>query len=54
MRNLIIRELVEAVAEVAGNGYKVNQNEVSKNNGVVLQAIVIREDGGGGISKYLC
>lgn len=46
MRNLIIRELVEAVAELAGDGYVINQNEVSKNNGVVLQAIVIQEDGG--------
>lgn len=45
MRNTIVRELVEAVKEVAGEVYQVRTNEVRKNNGVVLQAVVIREEG---------
>lgn len=45
MRDAIVRELVEAVKEVAGEGYKVRTNEVRKNNGVVLQAVVIQAEG---------
>lgn len=45
MRNTIVRELVEAVKEVAGEVYQVRTNGVRKNNGVVLQAVVIREEG---------
>lgn len=45
MRDTIVRELVEAVKEVAGEVYQVRTNEIRKNNGVVLQAVVIREEG---------
>lgn len=45
MRDTIVRELVEAVKEVVGEVYQVRTNEIRKNNGVVLQAVVIREEG---------
>ena len=45
MRDAIVRELVEAVKEVAGEGYKVRTNEGRKNNGVVLQEVVIQAEG---------
>lgn len=45
MRETIINELVEAVKEVAGEGYEVSKNVVKKNNGVELQAVVIRAYG---------
>lgn len=45
MRDTIVRELVEAVKEVAGEVYQVRTNEIRENNGVVLQAVVIREEG---------
>lgn len=45
MREEIVKKLVEAVKEVAGEGYKVRTNEVRKNNGVVLQAVVIQAEG---------
>lgn len=45
MRDAILRELVEAVKEVAGAGYEVQQNMVMKNNGVELQSIIVRSVG---------
>lgn len=45
MREAILRELVEEVMAVAGEGYEVHSNLVKKNNGVELQAVVIRTKG---------
>ena len=45
MRDEILRELVESVKEVAGAGYEVQQNMVVKNNGVQLQAIIVKKVG---------
>lgn len=45
MRDAILRELVDAVKEVAGAGYEVQQNMVVKNNGVELQSIIVRRVG---------
>lgn len=47
MRERIVKELVKAVTEVAGEGYEVTSAEIQKNNGVILQAVVIRKDGKG-------
>lgn len=45
MRESIVRELVEAVKKIAGEGYLVEKTEVKKNNGVNLQAVIVREQG---------
>lgn len=45
MREAIVNELVEAVKEIAGKGYLVASQEIKKNNGVELQAVVIRQPG---------
>lgn len=45
MREAILRELVEEVMAVAGEGYEVHSNLVKKNNGVELQAIIVRQPG---------
>lgn len=42
MREVIVRELVDAVKEVAGEGYEVCHNLAKKNNGVEFQAIIVR------------
>lgn len=42
MREAIVKELVEAVKEIAGEGYVVSKSEVKKNNGVELLAIIVR------------
>lgn len=45
MREAILRELVEEVMAVAGEGYEVSTNVVRKNNGVELQAVIVRTEG---------
>ena len=45
MREAIVKELVEAVQEIAGNGYVVTTQETTKNNGVKMLGIEIRKAG---------
>ena len=43
MREAIVKELVGAVKEMAGNGYSVTAQETTKNNGVKMLGIEIRK-----------
>jgi len=45
MEEGILREIVEAVKEMAGEGCQVQGNHVTKNNGVQLRAVVVRRSG---------
>lgn len=45
MREAIVKELVGAVQEIAGNGYAVTTQETTKNNGVKMLGIEIRKTG---------
>ena len=45
MREAIVKELVGAVQEIAGNGYAVTTQETTKNNGVKTLGIEIRKIG---------
>lgn len=45
MREAIVKELVGAVQEIAGNGYAVTTEETTKNNGVKMLGIEIRKTG---------
>lgn len=45
MREVIIKKLVEAVKEVAGESYLITTHTVKKNNGVELQAVNVRMQG---------
>lgn len=42
MKELIIKELVKTVKEIAGDGYLVTFREVKKNNGTDLHALIVR------------
>ena len=45
MREAIVKELVGAVQEIAGNGYAVTTQETTKNNGVKMIGIEIAKSG---------
>ena len=45
MREEILRGIAEEVKRVAGEGYEVQTQQVRKNNGVQLQAVIVRRPG---------
>ena len=45
MRKEIVRELVDGVKLIAGLGYEVVEKRIKKNNGVELQAVIVRGPG---------